>query len=116
MSSVIQALEDEVKAIGESIEKHARRGVDPKVIEELIKLEAKVGLVLTKLKDGIDLHMMCSSCKLVLPACEFGFTTTIQDCSDCGHHVKIEVTCPKCNVIRTVYRDRQYEGDDSNGT
>ncbi len=109
MSNVIQALEDEVKAIGESITKHSKD--HPDVIGSLLKLQAKVEKVLLDLKAGIDLQLMCNNCKLVVPACEFDFTTIIQECPDCGNHIKIEATCPKCNKTRTIYRDRNYEGD-----
>jgi len=109
MSSVIQALEEEVKAIEESIEKHKKKNVSEDILDGLKELREKVIRVLTDLKAGADLHMMCGRCKAVLPACDYGFSTIVQDCPDCGHHIKIEVTCPKCNDVRTVYRDRQFE-------
>lgn len=109
MSNVIQALEDEVKSIGKAIERYRKKEYPEDAIVALMKLQAKVEHSLTDLKAGIDLHLMCNGCGLVLPACEFGFSTTVQECGECDTHIKIEVTCPKCNITRTVYKDRQYE-------
>jgi len=65
--------------------------------------------VLTDLKAGADLHMMCGRCKAVLPACDYGFSTSFRIVLTVDTIIKIEVTCPKCNDVRTVYRDRQFE-------
>ncbi len=109
MTGVIEALENEVKFLEESITKH--KNINPYIITELTNIRVKVKHALVLLKEGEDLHMMCGSCGLVLPACEYEFSTIIEECSDCGHHIRIESICPKCGKIRVIFQDRNFEGE-----
>lgn len=104
---MIQALKDEIKSMGESLERYKEKGFSQYEIEGLIKLQTERKLLLNEFELGTGLHFVCD-CGNTMPAYEFNFGISVQECEDCGNHVKVEVTCPQCAKTRTIYRDPQY--------
>jgi hypothetical protein len=113
MTTILEALEEEIAGIEESIEKRKRGKLfqNPTMAGEIISLtnlQLNTTTVLSKLMGGTDLIMKCS-CGFESATCNFEFNVYVQNCEHCGNHIMVEVNCPECKKIRTVYRDRRYE-------
>jgi len=111
--NVIEALEEEVIGLGESIEKRKRLYPSVQIKEEIISLsvlQMNTEKLLSELKEGIDLRMTCV-CGFTSAACNFVFGIDLQSCEHCGNHVRVSVICPECGKERVVYQDRRFEGD-----
>jgi len=111
--NVIEALEEEVIGLGESIEKRKRLYPSVQVKEEIISLsvlQVDTEKLLSELKKGIDLRMTCD-CGFESAACNFVFGIDLQSCEHCGNHVRVSVICPECGKERVIYQDRKFEGD-----
>lgn len=115
MSTIIKALEDEIVSIGESIEKRKRGKLftDPQMTGDIVgltTLQQDTVKLLDELKGGIIFILTCDECGYTSSACDFEFGVDIQDCEQCGNHIRIKIICPKCTKTGTVYRQRQFEG------